>query len=118
MPGEGLGVGKGDLGWAKARRRHDPHQPTGAGGQPTAERGVGGGGLDRVGGLPDVHGLGSDALAATAARTISLMADGTLDDFRRVVHPAAVNREASSEPPACRGRGPDSFWGTARSGCA
>jgi predicted ester cyclase len=54
------------------------------------------------------------AMADTAARTIRLMAGGTLEDFRRVVHPEAVNREAVAEPPNCRGRGPDAFWGTAQ----
>ncbi|WP_214402910.1 ester cyclase [Pseudonocardia lacus] len=54
------------------------------------------------------------AMADTATRFIRLMVDGTLDDFRRVVHPDAINREASSEPPNCRGRGPRAFWGTAQ----
>jgi predicted ester cyclase len=54
-----------------------------------------------------------DARADLAARSIAVMADGTLDDLRRVVHPQAVNREASAEPPACRGRGPEAFWATA-----
>jgi predicted ester cyclase len=60
--------------------------------------------------------IGTDrgALADLATRSIRLMADGRLDDFRRVVHPDAVNREAASEPPDCRGRGPEAFWGTAR----
>ncbi len=53
-------------------------------------------------------------LADLAPRTIRAMTDGTLDDFRRLVHPDAVNREAASEPPDCRGRGPEAFWGTAR----
>jgi ketosteroid isomerase-like protein len=59
-------------------------------------------------------GTDRNALADLATRSIRLMADGTLDDFRRVVHPDAVNREAASEPPDCRGRGPEAFWGTAR----
>ncbi|MCO1659469.1 ester cyclase [Pseudonocardia humida] len=54
------------------------------------------------------------AQADLAARAIHLMVNGTLDDFRRVVHPEATNREAASEPPNCRGRGPNAFWGTAR----
>lgn len=54
------------------------------------------------------------ALTDLATLAVRLMADGTHDEFRRVVHPDAVNREAASEPPDCRGRGPDAFWGTAR----
>jgi predicted ester cyclase len=55
-----------------------------------------------------------DELADLAVRAIRTMADGTLDDLRRHVHPDAVNREAAGEPPGARGRGPDAFWATAR----
>lgn len=48
-----------------------------------------------------------------ATRSVQVMADGTLDELRRLVHPSATNREAVAEPPACRGRGPDAFWATA-----
>ncbi len=54
-----------------------------------------------------------DELADRATRAIRVMADGTLDDLRRYVHPDAVNREAAAEPPTSRGRGPDAFWATA-----
>jgi predicted ester cyclase len=52
-------------------------------------------------------------LADLATSAIRAMADGTLDDLRRCVHPDAVNREAAAEPPGARGRGPDAFWATA-----
>jgi len=51
--------------------------------------------------------------AELATRAIRLMAEGAPDEFRRVIHPDAVNREARSEPLNCRGRGPVAFWGTA-----
>jgi predicted ester cyclase len=54
-----------------------------------------------------------DELTELTTRSIRAMADGTLDDLRRYVHPDAVNREADAEPPASRGRGPDAFWATA-----
>lgn len=54
-----------------------------------------------------------DELADLAVRSLQVMATGTLDDLRAVVHPEAVNREASVEPPATRGRGPEAFWATA-----
>jgi predicted ester cyclase len=50
---------------------------------------------------------------ALGRRAIQIMADGTLADFEAVVHPAAVNREAATEPPACRGAGPAAFFATA-----
>jgi predicted ester cyclase len=55
-----------------------------------------------------------DELADLAVRSIRLMADGTLDDLRRVVHPEAANRESVAEPPQARGRGPSAFWATAQ----
>jgi predicted ester cyclase len=42
-----------------------------------------------------------------------MMADGTLEDFRAVMHPNARNREDVKEPPASRGRGPAAFYATA-----
>lgn len=48
-----------------------------------------------------------------AVRSVRLMARGTLAEFAEVVHPDAVNREAASEPPDCRGRGPAAFHATA-----
>jgi hypothetical protein len=46
-------------------------------------------------------------------RALQMMADGTLEDFRAVVHPHARNREDVAEPPASRGRGPAAFYATA-----
>jgi predicted ester cyclase len=57
--------------------------------------------------------LTSDAAAALGRRSLQIMADGTRANFDEIVHPEAVNREAISEPPAARGRGPDAFWATA-----
>ena len=37
---------------------------------------------------------------------------GTLADLVTVIHPDATNREASAEPPATRGRGPQAFHAT------
>jgi predicted ester cyclase len=44
---------------------------------------------------------------------LEAMAHGTLDDFRELVHPEAVNREARIEPPECRGRGPAAWHAAA-----
>ncbi|TQS42983.1 ester cyclase [Cryptosporangium phraense] len=52
-------------------------------------------------------------MRAIAERSIHLMADGTLEQLREVVHPDATNREAVDEPPDCRGTGPEAFWATA-----
>jgi ketosteroid isomerase-like protein len=52
-------------------------------------------------------------LVDLAVRCCQIMADGDLDAFRAIVHPEAVNREAQSEPPAARGRGPEAFYATA-----
>jgi predicted ester cyclase len=57
--------------------------------------------------------LAPDAAAALCVRSMQIMVDGTIADFERVVHPAAVNREAQAEPPATRGRGPAAFYATA-----
>ncbi|SHN46934.1 ester cyclase [Cryptosporangium aurantiacum] len=56
----------------------------------------------------------SAATADAVSRSIGLMADGTLDDLRAVIHPEARNREAAQEPPDCRGSGPEAFWATAQ----
>ena len=42
---------------------------------------------------------------ALCQRIFSVFADGELPDFEALFHPEAVNREASTEPGACRGRG-------------
>lgn len=47
-------------------------------------------------------------------RFVQVMADGTFADFEALVHPAARNREADAEPPACRGRGPAAYYATAQ----
>jgi predicted ester cyclase len=58
----------------------------------------------------DAAASGAEALCR---RALQIMADGTLADFEAVVHPAAVNREAVAEPPACRGAGPAAYFATA-----
>ena len=50
---------------------------------------------------------------AFADLTFEVMVRGDVDDFRRVFHPDAVNREAIAEPPAARQPGPDGFHATA-----
>ena len=45
--------------------------------------------------------------------SMQIMATGTMDDFERIVHPRAVNREAAAEPPATRVPGPAGFYATA-----
>ncbi len=49
---------------------------------------------------------------ALCQRIFSVFADGQLPDFEAVIHPEAVNREASTQPLACRGRGPAAFYAT------
>src|SRR6516225_9588966 len=51
---------------------------------------------------------------ALCARSIDIMATGSLEDFERVFHPEAVNREAAVEPPAARQPGPAGFCATAQ----
>ncbi|MGV9709173.1 ester cyclase [Gordonia sp. NPDC003424] len=48
-----------------------------------------------------------------ATRSLTDMGEGSREDFDRTIHPDASNREDITEPPACRGRGPDAFWATA-----
>lgn len=55
----------------------------------------------------------TDAAKEMCLRAIHLMAEGTLEDFRAVIHPDARNREDVDEPPASRGRGPAAFYATA-----
>ena len=50
---------------------------------------------------------------AICVQSLELMATGTLEEFKSVVHPDATNREAVDEPPATRGRGPEAFYATA-----
>lgn len=52
--------------------------------------------------------------AETCVRSMQLMANGSLADLARVVHPHARNREAIAEPPATRGQGPAAFYATAQ----
>ncbi|SBW17407.1 ester cyclase [Protofrankia symbiont of Coriaria ruscifolia] len=51
---------------------------------------------------------------ALCARAVEIMALDEIDEFTRLIHPDAVNREADAEPPACRGRGPAAFRASAR----
>jgi predicted ester cyclase len=53
-------------------------------------------------------------LTALCARSIDIMVTGSLEDFERVFHPEAVNREAAVEPPAARQPGPAGFCATAQ----
>jgi predicted ester cyclase len=55
-----------------------------------------------------------DTAKALCIQSMQLMADGTLEEFERVVHPEAFNRESKDEPPETRGRGPQAFHATAR----
>lgn len=50
---------------------------------------------------------------AVALRSIAIMADGELSDFRAVIAPGAVNHEDVAEPAAARVGGPDAFHATA-----
>jgi predicted ester cyclase len=44
---------------------------------------------------------------------MQIMVDGSYEDFVRVCHPRAVNREAKDEPPQSSVPGPEGFWATA-----
>jgi predicted ester cyclase len=55
----------------------------------------------------------NEAQKAIAGRSIHTMGDGDLDAFAAVIHPAATNREARTEPPATRATGPAAYHGTA-----
>ena len=52
-------------------------------------------------------------LEELARRVFDAMTSGSLDELREVVHPEATNREATIEPLACRGRGPEAWHATA-----
>ncbi len=45
--------------------------------------------------------------------SLQLMAAGSLDEFRAIYHPQAINHEAKAEPPECRRPGPEGFYATA-----
>ena len=47
-----------------------------------------------------------------AEAAIHVVLNGTLADVVPLVHPDATNREALTEPPATRGRGPEAFHAT------
>src|SRR5260370_33184944 len=49
---------------------------------------------------------------ALCQRIFSVFADGELPDFEALFHPEAANREASTQPRACRARRPAAFYAT------
>lgn len=53
-----------------------------------------------------------DETVALAERAIHAVLGGTPDQLAALVHPEATNREAVTEPPATRGRGPEAFHAT------
>ena len=55
----------------------------------------------------------TDTRRELALRAISVMADGTLEDFEEVLHPEFLNHEQKDEPPAARGIGPATAYATA-----
>jgi predicted ester cyclase len=55
----------------------------------------------------------TDTRRELALRSISVMADGTLEDFEEVLHPEFLNHEQKDEPPAARGIGPATAYATA-----
>lgn len=55
-----------------------------------------------------------DDLAAAMVDGIQAMAAEDVATLDRAIHPDAVNREAVTEPPAARGRGPQAYLATAR----
>jgi predicted ester cyclase len=58
--------------------------------------------------------LASDAAVRLCVDSIHAMARGDRAALERAVHPAATNREAVDEPPACRIPGPAGFHATAQ----
>jgi predicted ester cyclase len=56
--------------------------------------------------------LTRDETAMVAEAAIHAVLGGTLADLQAVVHPDAINREATAEPPDTRGRGPEAFHAT------
>lgn len=55
-----------------------------------------------------------DETVMVAEAAIAAVVAGHLDELRSTVHPEATNREASAEPPAARGRGPEAFHATGK----
>lgn len=53
-----------------------------------------------------------DVRVSVAEAAIRGVLHGTLADLTAVCHPEALNREAQTEPPATRGRGPRAFHAT------
>lgn len=53
-----------------------------------------------------------DESVMVAEAAIHAVAGGTLADLPALIHPDATNREATAEPPATRGRGPQAFHAT------
>jgi predicted ester cyclase len=51
---------------------------------------------------------------ALCSDSLRVMATGSREEFERVFHPQAVNREAAVEPPATRQSGPAGFYATAQ----
>jgi predicted ester cyclase len=60
------------------------------------------------------HPSTRDDLAGPMVDGIHAMATQDVATLERTIHPGAVNREAKTEPPAARGRGPQAFLATAR----
>jgi len=56
--------------------------------------------------------LTRDEAVAVCEANIRAVFAGTLADLGAITHPDATNREASAEPPATRGRGPEAFYAT------
>lgn len=61
---------------------------------------------------PSLHSGNRAAQVLTAVRSMAAMVDGDLADFVAFVHPEAINREATAEPPAARAPGPEGFYAT------
>jgi len=55
----------------------------------------------------------STRAAALCAHSLDVVARGSREDFERVFHPEATNREAAREPPAARRPGPAGAYATA-----
>jgi predicted ester cyclase len=55
-----------------------------------------------------------DETVTVAEAAIQAVVGGALADLLTVVHVDATNREATAEPPATRGRGPQAFHATGR----
>jgi predicted SnoaL-like aldol condensation-catalyzing enzyme len=53
-------------------------------------------------------------LAEVAVASIKAIEQLDIDACRATTHPDAVNREAATEPPACRQPGPEGFYATAQ----